>query len=262
MRSLGADAIGGRFTGWATGCMLNVVEEVRVAGSNKYEILDKIKPFISNSVIQIEEKGKDHRTVPNFTSYLMLTNHKDALPLGYEDRRYCVLFSDIQTKDQLYDLLGGEEGTERYFDELFEKTRERPDALARFFTDYVLPESFKPFGRAPVTVAKEEMSELAISGPRQVLEDLLDKHRCGCITKDFIDVSYLNDLCYGAGDEIPRTKGLSSILLEMGFRQLKGRYFKTGKTVRRKHYVWVKEGKKDEWVKEQIKKFLKEEDEI
>ena len=261
VRSLGASSIGGRFNGWATGCLLNVVEEIRVAGSNRYEILDMIKPLISNDMIQIEEKGKDHRTVPNFTSYLMLTNHKDALPLGDNDRRYCVIFSKIQTEEQLYEVFGGEEGTERYFDELFGKSRKHSDELARFFTDYVLPDSFKPFGRAPVTVAKEEMKELAISGPRQVLEDLLDKHRCGCITKDFIDVSYLNDLCEGLGDEVPKRKGLSSILLEMGFRQMKGRYFRTYKP-ERKHYMWVKEGKKDEWVIEQVKKFLKEEDEI
>jgi hypothetical protein len=262
VRSLGASSIGGRFNGWATGCVLNVVEEIRVAGSNRYEILDMIKPLISNNVIQIEEKGKDHRTVPNFTSYLMLTNHKDALPLGDEDRRYCVLFSEIQTKEQLYAVTGGsEEACGEYFDMLFDRTRERADAIARFFTDYVLPESFKPFGRAPVTVAKEEMSDLAISGPRQVLEDLLDKHRCGCITKDFIDVSYLNDLCEGLGDELPRTKGLSSILLEMGFRQMKGRYFRTYKP-EKKHYVWVKEGKSDEWVKEEIRKFLKDENDI
>ena len=262
VRSLGASSIGGRFNGWATGCLLNVVEEIRVAGSNRYEILDMIKPLISNNTIQIEEKGKDHRTVPNFTSYLMLTNHKDALPLGDEDRRYCVLFSEIQTKEQLYAVTGGsEKACGEYFDMLFDRTRERADALARYFTDYVLPDDFKPFGRAPVTFAKEEMSELSISGPRQVLEDLLDKHRCGCITKNFIDVSYLNDLCYGSGDEVPRTKGLSSILLEMGFRQLKGRYFRTYKP-EKKHYVWVKEGKNDEWVIDQIKKFLKDEGEI
>jgi len=261
VRSLGASSIGGRFNGWATGCLLNVVEEIRVAGSNRYEILDMIKPLISNDMIQIEEKGKDHRTVPNFTSYLMLTNHKDALPLGDNDRRYCVIFSKIQTEEQLYEVFGGEEGTERYFDTLFGKSRKHSDELARFFTDYVLPESFKPFGRAPVTVAKEEMKELAISGPRQVLEDLLDKHRCGCITKDFIDVSYLNDLCEGLGDEVPKRKGLSSILLEMGYRQMKGRYFRTYKP-ERKHYMWVKEGKKDEWVIEQVKKFLKDDGEI
>jgi len=262
VRSLGASSIGGRFNGWATGCLLNVVEEIRVAGSNRYEILDMIKPLISNSVIQIEEKGKDHRTVPNFTSYLMLTNHKDALPLGDEDRRYCVLFSDIQTKEQLYSVTGGSEKTcGEYFDVLFDRTRERADALARYFTDYVLPDDFKPFGRAPVTVAKLEMSELSISGPRQVLEDLLDKHSCGCITKDFIDVSHLNDLCYGSGDEVPKKKGLSSVLLEMGFRQINGRYFRTYKP-EKKHYMWIKEGKKDDWVIEQVKQFFKEEDEI
>lgn len=122
-------------------------------------------------------------------------------------------------------------------------------------------DDFKPFGHVLLTVAKTEIKELAISGPRKVLEDLLDKHRCGCITKDFIDVSHLNDLCYNSGDEVPRTKGLSSILLEMGFRQIKGRYFKTYKP-EKKHYIWVKEGKKDEWAIGQIKKFLKEPDDF
>ena len=119
VRNLDPTAISGRFTGWAHGSLVVAVEEIRISGTNKYEVLDRMKPFISNDTVQIEEKGRDHRTVPNFTSYLLLTNHKDAIPITTGDRRYCVLFSRVQTEKQLFDELGGEQKASDYFEHLF-----------------------------------------------------------------------------------------------------------------------------------------------
>ena len=71
-KSLDPSALGERFTGWAHGSVANIVEEIRIKGDDKWRIMDRLKPFITNSMIQIEEKGRDHRTVPNFTNYLLL----------------------------------------------------------------------------------------------------------------------------------------------------------------------------------------------
>ena len=254
-RSLDPSAIGGRFSGWATGCLLNIVEEIRVNGVNRYEIMDAIKPFITNAEVAIERKGRDHEIVPNFTSYLFLTNHKDAVPIGDGDRRYCILFSAIQTEEQLYKIFGGEVPTGEYFDRLYDVTRANVGALAKYFTDYVLPEDFKPYGRAPSTEGKAEMAGLSISENRQTLEDLLDKHRCELINDAFIDITELNKLCVMDGDEIPKTRSLSAILLEKGFRQIKGRFFRTYKPDVR-HCVWVKEGLDDKYATDKIKEYL------
>ena len=56
-KSLDPSALGERFTGWAHGAVVNIVEEIRIKGDDKWRIMDRLKPFITNSMIQIEEKG-------------------------------------------------------------------------------------------------------------------------------------------------------------------------------------------------------------
>lgn len=87
-----------RFTGWAVNKLFIAIEEIRVPSESKYAILDKMKPFITNREVDVEFKGQDNRTVPNFASYMMLTNHDDALPLDDDDRRYCVIETKHRTK--------------------------------------------------------------------------------------------------------------------------------------------------------------------
>lgn len=232
-------AIAGRFTSWAFGSLVIVVEEVRISGQNKFEVMDRTKPFISNPTIQIEEKGRDHRTVPNFTSYFMLTNHKDALPLAAGDRRYCVMFSRVQSEDQLYKELGGKAGAEAYFDALFGDLEARPDAVAHFFANRQISEHFSPRGRAPDTRAKQMMMDVGTSPDRLALEDAINQHACAVVSERLIDVTWLNALCVADGVELPKTRTLSAILLEMGYEQIDGkrvRIQQTGKL----HYVWYR----------------------
>lgn len=252
VQSLDTSTISGRFTSWATGAVLNIVEEIRISGTNRWGIMDKIKPYITNDQVICERKGRDVMTLPNFTSYLLLTNHKDAIPIDGEDRRYCVIYSRLQTFEQLHDHFGGGKAVALYFDTLFNKTRERADALARFFTDYVVCPSFDPFGRAPYTEAKAQMIDLAVSEHRDVLDDLLCKYEDALINDEFIDVTHLNMQCLLNGDDIPKTRSLSSMMLEKGYRPIKGRYFYTY-SPKRKHYVWVKEGKRDKYAIEKVK---------
>jgi hypothetical protein len=257
VQSLDTATISGRFTSWATGAILNIVEEIRISGTNRWAIMDRIKPYITNDQILCEKKGRDVQTLPNFTSYLLLTNHKDAVPLDDEDRRYCVVYSRLQTSEQLHEYFGGAEKVEEYFDRLFTMTRARPDAIARYFMDYKLPSSFKPFGRAPKTEAKSQMVDLAVSEVHQEVEDLLSRFADDLINKEFIDVTHLNSVATLNGEEIPKTRSLSSVLLDMGFRPIKGRYFRTYKP-ERKHYIWVKEGKTDDFAIEKVKEALKD----
>ncbi|WP_373089349.1 DUF5906 domain-containing protein, partial [Zhongshania sp.] len=223
VKNLDPTAIAGRFTGWAHGSLVTVIEEIRMNGTNRYEVLDRMKPFLTNDTVQIEEKGRDHRTVPNFTSYMMLTNHKDAIPLTSGDRRYCVLFSRVQSEDQLYKELGGEDAAAQYFEDLFAETRRRPDALAAFLKTYKISPNFNPTGRAPDTKARQMMMAVSTSPERLALEDAIEKHHCEVINSDILDVTWLNKLCESDGTEIPKTRTLTAILLEMGYEQIEGK---------------------------------------
>ena len=238
VRNLDPTAIAGRFTGWAHGSLVIGVEEIRISGTNRYEVLDRMKPFITNDTIQIEEKGRDHRTVPNFTSYLMLTNHKDAIPLTSGDRRYCVIFSRIQSEEQLYKELDSEKGAEQYFERLFNETARRADALKRWLLDWELSAEFNPQGRAPDTKARQMMMSVATSPERLAVEDAIMEHQCEVINSDILDITWLNELCETTGNDMPKTRTLTAILLEMGYEQIEKKRVKVSKTGRY-HYVWI-----------------------
>jgi hypothetical protein len=250
-------AIAGRFTGWAHGSVVVAVEEIRLAGTNKYEVVDRLKPFITNPTVQIEEKGRDHRTVPNFTSYFMLTNHKDAIPLIEGDRRYCVIFSKIQSEDALYERLGGEQAAADYFTTLFNDLEQHPEAFARFFKDYQISDDFKPSGRAPATSARTSMMEMAISPERSDIEDAISMHECDVINDQMVDITWLNELCRTSGGdiELPKTRTLGAILLEIGYVPISKRRVKVGDKL---HYIWHKPGLNDHQIKTVIREFHKQ----
>jgi hypothetical protein len=232
-------ALSGRFTAWAHGALLAVIEEIRISGDNRFELIDRLKPFVSNNVVQIEEKGRDQRTVPNFQSYLLLTNHKDALPVNENDRRYAPIFSRVQSEHQLFDELGSREGADAYFTKLFDDSERRADALSWFLRNWKISDGFSAKGRAPHTTAREEMISLAVSPDRCLIEDAIDQMRCDVINDQVIDVTWLNKLCEAEGVMLPKTRTVSAILLEMGYRQMDGRRIKISKT-NIYHYVWHK----------------------
>ena len=241
--NLDPTSIAGRFTGWAHGSTVVAVEEIRISGTNKYEVLDRMKPFLTNETVSIEEKGRDHRTVPNFSSYFLLTNHADAIPIGVGDRRYCVLYSDIQSEAQLYDMMGGKEGNERYFDALFGDINSERGAgeLAWYLKNRKISGKFSPRGRAPETKARQAMINLAVSPDRQLLEDAIAQHQCCVINDDILDVTHLNYLCKMHDTELPKTRSISAILLDMGYVQIDQRRVKIKKN-RRYHYIWYRRG--------------------
>ena len=252
--NLDGSAIAGRFTGWAHGSRVVAVEEIRISGANKYEVLDRMKPFISNKTVQIEEKGRDHRTVPNFTSYLLLTNYKDSIPIIKGDRRYCVLFSRIQSEEALFDELGGELGAGEYFNHLFDETERRADALAYFLMNYKISEDFNPKGRAPSTDSRDQMMNVAVSPIRSMIEDMIEEHDSDVINADILDVTRLNELIVLDGNEPTKGNILTSILLELGYSSIRNRRIKIKETGRY-HYIWHKPKYNEYEVAAKVRKF-------
>ena len=240
-RVVSTTAIDSQFTGWAEGAILIGVEEIRIAGTNKYAILDKLKPLITNDTIAVVHKGRDEKTIPNFTSYLMMTNHADAIPVGDNDRRYCVISTRHTRKEELYEQHGGPEAAAAYFDRLFSETARRPDALVRMLLDWRVSADFNSAGRAPETDGLLAMRSLHISEERDGLENLIEKHACPVIGPDILDTTELQKLALIDAEEMPRTKALGHILSDMGYTQIPNRKVKLKD--RANHYVWYRVGR-------------------
>lgn len=86
---------------WATDKMLKILEEVKLSGHNRYEVLNNLKPLITNPYITRKEKFEVSSEVSNYCNFMAFTNYKDALPVDDEDRRWWIVFSSI---DSLSDL--------------------------------------------------------------------------------------------------------------------------------------------------------------
>lgn len=219
-RTVAASLIEERFTDWAEGCRLIGIEEIRVSGTNKWRTLDKMKPFISNDEIQVEGKGKAARVVPNFASYMLFTNHADAIPVGDGDRRYFVVFTRHRTKEELMAEHGGAEGVGMYFQTLFDVSRAGIGGIGRMLASHQYSGEFDPHGRAPDSSGKAEMRMLHISEEDEALVDALERYRGPYINDKIIDLTLLQDECNLEGDiELPKTKALAYKLVEMGYRK-------------------------------------------
>lgn len=164
-------ALRGDFTGWAEGRRLVVVEEIRLHGENRYALLDKLKPYVTNSIVPIRRMRTDEYNIPNVTDYLQLTNHFDALPISRTDRRNLALSTSFQTKE---DVMLFDKQRPNYFQELFDAVQTHRGAIRKFLLEHQQSEEFHPFGRAPDTEFKALMSDMARGEDSDDLESLLE----------------------------------------------------------------------------------------
>lgn len=228
------------FTDWAVGARLVGIEEVRISGTNKWRVLDQIKPMITNDTIGVEPKGGTVYQAPNFSSYLMTTNHMDAVPVSDNDRRYCAIFTRHRVQQDLFDQHGGAEGAAEYFRRLFVESERRVDAIGRYLMDRQISEEFDPQGRAPITEGVAIMREANITDERALIEDLIEEHACEIIGPTLLDVTHLGDLALMGddGDMLPQGRALANILRDMGYQPIDGRRVKLKS--RKYHYVWFR----------------------
>ena len=147
--------ITGNFNDWATGVHLNILEELRLEGKNRYEVINSLKPMITDKAIQIEGKNKSAYETLNMTNYLAFTNDKDCIPISETERRWWVIYIPYATIDDFEAEVGLnhteyfnrlERGRELYFREVLYWLSERP-----------ISEEFKNLKRSPETQYKADM---------------------------------------------------------------------------------------------------------
>ncbi len=173
VRQVATAEIKSDFTDWAVGGMLGVIEELRISGDNRWATVDKLKPFITNDVVNVLPKGLRGYTAPNVQNYIAFTNHKDAVPVDDGDRRFLPFFSTMQQREQLE-----ESG---YFEKLYESTLYADGgAIVRMkLSTRVIGDEFHVF-QPPVIEGdfdKANMIEMVKSDLRLAVEEILD----GCL---------------------------------------------------------------------------------
>jgi hypothetical protein len=138
----------GDFNDWAVGTQVNVLEELRLQGRNRYDAVNALKPMITDSTFQVNPKGVRAYLAYGVANYICFTNFKDALPLDATDRRWWVVFCEVESLDEFGD---------GYFDDLWQKTKKFGPELRKWLLDYPISDEFMATKRAPMTTHKEAM---------------------------------------------------------------------------------------------------------
>ena len=199
---------------WAAGSQLVSFEEIRVVGKNRHEVMNKIKPVITNDSVSINERFRNMRTVRNYSNYLMFTNYRDALALGEGDRRYFIIESALQTKEQVLALPEG------YFERLFGMLERNAGGLRAYLEEWEFSPFFDPDGHAPVTTFRDKLIEGAL--PEDVIDvyDVIDTVGSPLASRSFIVGSVLKECFQIQNKRMPSSKRLAGILEERGMKQV------------------------------------------
>lgn len=223
-----AHILEGSFTGWAEGQCVMAIEEIRLIGHNRYDVLNRVKPFITNKVIEIHPKGRNPYNVENTTNYILFTNYRDAMPLSPNERRFLVLFSQWQKAEELRTF---KDENPDYYVDLYAALDDSAPALRQWLLQYEIPSDFNPQGDAPITAAFDYMVDASTPPDVKVLQEAISQSDQYDICDELLNITLLQFTAMELGVELPEKRGLDKALEIEGFWPL-GRVRVDGEYVR------------------------------
>ncbi|MEY9578289.1 hypothetical protein ABIE88_005865 [Bradyrhizobium diazoefficiens] len=90
---------GSKFNGWMEGKLFFLVDEIKT--DEKRDMVETLKPFITETELEIEGKNINQKMGDTPGNWLFFTNHKDAIPIHANGRRFAIFYSPLQTLGDL-----------------------------------------------------------------------------------------------------------------------------------------------------------------
>lgn len=219
------------FNSWATGAQLVCMEEIRVVGHNRHEVMNRLKPCISNDTVMVRQMRMDAYQTPNVTNYVMFTNHHDSLAVTEEDRRYFVVNSALQNKAQVKAL------GPKYFPKLFGMIAKQPAGLRAFLEQHKIHADFQPDGHAPHSKYLLDLTLASANPLTAAARDILNDGPHALVKQDLVSTKFLKPLLELENVGRFSDQQLGATLRELDYVQ-HGRFRIEGD----RHYVWAKRG--------------------
>jgi hypothetical protein len=153
------DEIHEQYTHWAKNCSLVIIEELMARG--RLDLMNRLKPIITQSTIRIREMNTPHYNQPNVFNVLVFTNYEDALIIDEFDRRYCIIYSNAEPK------------AIEYYTELWDRTRAEHGSIAGWYAKRDLSK-FNSQARAPMTRWKEQLRYASMTPLQQWMKEYIE----------------------------------------------------------------------------------------
>lgn len=202
------------FNAWLDRKLFIGVDEIKV--NHRIDVLETLKPMIANDSIEIQYKGKDQGMADNRANFLMCTNHKDAIPVSVDTRRYSIFYTKQQCKaDNYSDGL-----TPQYFVWFYDWLENYCgyEVCNWFLRNYRINPEYNPAGMC-VTAPKTSTSDEAIAATMGAIEQEIME----CVTQNepgfrggWISSIALTNLLYRLGKRVTPNKR-NEILMKLGY---------------------------------------------
>jgi hypothetical protein len=196
---------GQKFNAWILNKLFIGIEEIYTA--DRSEITEAMKPLITNSRIEIQGKGDNQETGDNRANFMMFSNHKDALRLTADTRRYAIFYTAQQSMADI--IACGMDGD--YFSDMYNWLRDEGyDIMNDWLRSYAVPVAFDPADkcqRAPQTTSTSEAVVATRGTIEQEIINAIDECRPG-FTGGWVSSLALDRLLdhIHASRKVPRSK--------------------------------------------------------
>jgi hypothetical protein len=190
---IGTDQLKEQFNEWLQRSEIIFVEELMAGG--RLDIVNRLKPMLSEDTIAIRKMRTDSYTAINPASFFCTTNHRDAVILDRDSRRFWVWFSDAAPKSAAY------------YKKLFKWSDENLSSIYRWAIEYDLKD-FNPEAPPPKTKHFNEMvDQTAKPIQSYIFEQIVSEDwpfKCDLVTTSDLAMSI---------KEIPGMRGISTVKL-------------------------------------------------
>jgi hypothetical protein len=231
-RLINSDTIKKGWNDWAFGSQVVCIEELRVAGQNRHELMNTLKEPITNDYLPVNERNKNTRNIQNRTNYMAFTNHHDAIVVGEDSRRWWVVKSKLQHKEQIRAIVDKDP---EYFSRFADSLTTHAGGYRHLFENRTISSTFRPSGPAPITTYLQEMIADTSDDVTAVLNRIWDNDECSLIQPNAVALGALRAALVTEGIQNVTPKYLTHVLRNAGFSPA-GRHMLAGE----RQYVWAR----------------------
>jgi hypothetical protein len=212
-------------SGWAEGHLFGFIEELKLHGHNRHDVVNSLKPYITNSVVPCKKMYQEVINILNSVNYFATSNYLDAAPIEEGDRRNFVIRSQLDLKALEPD----------YFDKLFHSIQHDAGSIVAWLRTLPIHADFHPDGVAPMTEAKEAVILMSKDDISDRIKEIIEDDKSPQYSEDVVLFDALQDRLSSSamGLKGENERKISMALAAMGYEKL-GRTRVSGE----RHCLW------------------------
>jgi hypothetical protein len=205
---------GSKFNAWMRAKLCIIVDEIKI--DERRELIEILKPMITDSEIEIQAKGVDQEMEDNVANWIFFSNFKDAIPINKNGRRYSVFYSQVQTEKDIEDL-----GLDtKYFKRMRRWLLEEGgcQAMSYWLRNYPLEKGDIPM-RAPKTSCYTEAVRISRT-PMEIIIDESIEDKVQGFRGGYVSSIAVTRAAKTAGIRSPSAQTIRSLLEGKGYIEL------------------------------------------